>query len=206
MKRALLIFLSLVYSCSTTSHLKVGCYEANNDNLVVYYHLQLKPDYSYYFNSKGDMYSATQEGRWSIKGNKLILNSFIQPESTGYFKELQDTIKEPMRFVLFDINGKPIVDNDHVYIKQKSNYIVLKHQISNVYSLNYKIKGDYVIGVGVSFKEVKVNVQNTNSNKILVYLIPDAKGFFQTNQRFLIKDSTTFISKTFVFSKKDCNK
>ena len=180
-----------------------GCYEAKNDNLIIYYNIQLRADSTYCFSNKGDIYEATQQGRWMLKNNKLILNSNIQPKTKGYFKETQDSTQKKFQFILFDIDGKPLAGQHHVYVKQNSDYLPLTPLMGNIYLIDKsKLHDNYYVGIGTEFQEVQINAKNPGSNTISVYLVPDTKGLFEIKfNKFEIKDSLSFISKTLIFRK-----
>lgn len=207
MKKTLLFILFLASSCATIKNLKTGCYEAKNENLLIYNYIELKTDSTYYFYAKGDIYRTSLEGRWRVHGDQLILNSNIQPETNGYFTEFEDNNATKFQVILYDINKNPIKDQTHVFIKQDSNYFSLTNRSDNIYLIDKnKLKDEFTVGSGSNYKEFNVHIKNKSSNKIIVFLVPDTKGFFQTNKHFAIKDSLSFSSKKFIFTKIKCNR
>ena len=195
----------LVTGCVTQRHLTIGCYRAGDNYLLVYYQIELKRDSSYIFYSGGDIYKTMQQGRWVVRNNKLVLNSYVQPTTKGYFTEALSDNPSEVHFILFDVYGTPLTNEDHVYLRQNSEYISLNHQNSNIYSIEKnKLNSGYSIGVGSAYLEVNIQILNPKANKICVYMVPDTKRFYQTNKRFTIKDSISFESKRFKFSKIAC--
>ena len=106
--------LILGSGCVATKHLKPGCYNARNDNIMVDFYLQLRPDSSYFYAMTGDIDRLNQDGHWTIQRNQLILNSYIQPETVGHYVAGTFDTESQTEFMLFDINGKPLYDKNHV--------------------------------------------------------------------------------------------
>lgn len=207
MKKILFIVIFFSLGCSIKAKLNTGCYIAKDEKLNIYYYVNLKENHSYSFEGGVDLAIANINGYWNVRGNSLILNSNIQPDTKGFSTEQTDsTIKDRIKILLFDINGNEIDKPEHVYINIDTTYfspvfsdgnkcLIAKSQLSNPFS----------IGIGSEYKQTEVKIKNPKSNVILVYLVPNTEGFYQTNEKFKILDSSTFKVKNFYFSKVNCN-
>jgi hypothetical protein len=180
MKRIPLIFLlTFTFSCSLMKELEmsdvVGEYEYS-DRISYYSTVQLKADSTFNFNSGVGLSSSVSSGKWSVKGRRVILNSFQKKHEKGYvlIHSVGGELSDSITLNIVDVNGDELpfskirfVDgstNKTIILDFNSSITILKSDYDSIY-----VRPFYCPEMGVSVKELNSESITIQFDQGLVY-------------------------------------
>ena len=202
---ALCTILLFFEGCNSVNFNSItGCYDSPE---LAYLYINLKSDSTYFFKFSGDMLTVSQTGKWKIKGNSVVLNSYVQPNTQGSFIEKCDS--SLMGGLYFSLSeGKNFISDsiEHVILTQGDSLYKLKSFSKNLFVLDKDKHIDIKKGFKIStrfYKALVIVPQNQNSNLFELSLVKNYKHFFQTNEKYKVKNGK-LIYKSVIFKKIDC--
>jgi hypothetical protein len=215
MKTLCLSFSVITILCLGCNTLKtteiIGCYEG--ETLGIYTYLALKSDSTYIINTSGDLFEVSQKGIWKVRRNSILLNSTDQPNTVGYFKaKYNNAIKGQIRFYLFELKDSIRENIEDVYIKQGEKYYKLHLINNNTFAIDCNIidlKKSFIVRTCGIYNEIEIKPNNTDANEFELFLVKNYNGFFQTNEKYKVKQDRVIkkyrvIKELYVLNKTKC--